>query len=554
MKQLALITLILGLSVFTSYAQRLDDHRFNHEYLQLPKEPLAADFQTYAVQFNPGTVNLAKMGMVEASLIKNYFSFANYDYAPEAGDFLLEVNLDGDFFVSKEAKKKQKTEGRGDDAKTVTYYQYLVKFRIPITYRVLDGKREIVADKIFSGYDRTFTKEFGEASSVTRLERAWENSGQASLDSWVKAEFANQMAAFQRHLQSNYDTRPATYTPIFYGIKKADKIGYEDMAAAVPALKSVVEGATVEAPLTMDAFGNNISLWEGALANAKADDKKESVAFQAAAYNMAQAYLITSNYAGAREMANRIAEAGRREWLQRAIMPLIDDQEARYQANQNVEARFHATFDADSHAAYMAQQNATNAPVAAAPAEDLSGFVVLKNGQDTLFGVITYDYKEIKGSDGAKNFKGLYVEDRANPDKAKRYLETEEFLFVKRGDVRLFPVRISFGPISLMTLQEPIYGTDGLILNRLNEGEGDYSYWLVHGARNRKGETVRKVYGIEEGLAFLNLNRTLANKFEDYCSTIVSKANEGTYESNETSYRMIIDDYASCNGTETFDQ
>ena len=553
MKQFALILLSLGLSTLACFAQRLDDHRFNHQYLRLPKTPLAADFQTYTVQLNPGSVNLAKMGMIEFSMIKNFFNLANYKYAPDAGDFLLEVNLDGDFFVSKEVKKKEKKEGSGDDAKVVTYYQYLVKFRIPITYRLLDGKREVMVDKIFSGYDRYFTKEFGEASSSARLEKAWEDSGQASLDNWVKAEFAKQMTAFQGHLQSLYDTRPATYTPIFYGMKKAEKIGYEAMAEAVPALKSVVEGATAEAPLTLADFGENISLWEAALANANADDKKESVAFQAAAYNLSQACLITGDYTRSREMAGRLAEAGRRDWLQRAIMPLIEDQEARYLANQNVEMRYHPTFDADSHAAYMAQYSGATASSATSSSEDFSGFVVLNSGTDTLFGVLTYDYKEIKGSDGAQNFKGLYVEDLANPNKSKRYVEVGEFIYLSRGGIKYFPVRISFGPISIMTLQEPVYGTEGLILNKLDEGEGDYSFWLVHGARNRKGETVRKVYGVDEGLAFMNLNKGLANKFEGYCPTIVDKANQGAYESNETSYRQIIDDYAACNGTEAFE-
>ncbi len=551
MKQLTLIALSLLFTCTTILAQRLDDQRFTHQYLQLPKEPLAGEFQTYAVQLNQGSVNLAKMGMLESSIISTYLNLENYDYNADAGDFLIEVNLDGDFFVSKEAKKKQKTEGKGDDAKVVTYYQYLVKFRIPITYRILDGKREVVVDKIFSGYDRHYEKTFGEASSTARLEQAWTNSGQASLDSWVKAEFSNQMSALQRHLQSSYDTRPATETTIFYSIKKADKIGYEEMAAAVPSLKSVVEGASATSPLSMEDFGENIGLWEAALANADANDKKESVAFQAAAYNLATASLITGDYVRAREMANRLTDAGRREWLQRAIMPVIDDRDQRFTANQNVEMTFNSSFDQASHTAYMAQQNAV-APTTAPTGEDQVGFVVLQNGQDTLHGILTYDYKEIRGTDGGKTLKGIHLEDRANPDKARRYLEVEEFLYINRGGVTYFPVRISVGPVGIMTLQEPLYGTSGLVLNRLDEGDGDFSYWLVHGAKNRKGETVRKVYALDGGL-FQGLNKSLANKFEGYCPTIVTKANQEVYESNGTSYREIIDDYAACNGTETFE-
>ena len=552
MKYFALILLTLCLAVTSITAQRLDEHKFTHQYQQLPKEPLAGDFKTYDVRINNGTLNLAKMGMLEASMIKSYFSLTNYTYQQGAGDFMLEINLDGDFFVSKEAKKKQKKQGSGDDAKTVTYYEYEVKYRIPVTYRILDGKRDVMVDKIFSGYDRHYTKTFGEASSIARLEAAWENKGDATLDTWVKADFRTLMTALQGHLQSLYDTRPATQTPIFYGIKKADKIGYEDFAAAVPNLKSVVEGATVEAPLTMADFGENITLWQAALESADATDKKEGVAFQAAAYNLAWAALLTGDYDQARAMATRLAEADRRDWLTRAIMPIIEDREQRFVINQNVAKTYHSTFDEASHTAYLGQQNATAGTVTGDdPTSDPTGFVVLNN-QDTLHGIISYSYKEI-GNDGLKNLKGVYVEDQTSTDRTRRYLEVEEFIYLKRGGVTYFPVAISFGPLSLMTLQEPLYGTEGLILNRLEDDEGEYSYWLVHAAENRKGDTVKKVYPLDDGL-LMNLNKSLANKFEGYCPGIVAKALEEAYDANGTSYREIIDDYAKCNGTETFER
>lgn len=552
--QLFLLFFIL-LSCYALDAQRLDDHKFTHQYTRLPLEPLQGDFNTYSVQINPGSINLAKMGMIESSMITNFFNLESYTYQEKQGDFLIAVKLDGDHYVSKEAKKKSKTEGRGDDAKVVTTYSYEVKFRIPILYQILDGKREVMIDKIYSGYDRHFTRSFGEASTVGRLDKNWENSGQATLDSWIKEEFANQMKLLQYHLASQIDTRPATETLTFYGIKKADKIGYEKLAAGVPALKSTIEGATPESPIDAASFGENIMLWEAALQNADATDKKESVAFQAAAYNLAQVYMFREDFTQARETAMRIEEAGRREYILKALLPVIEDREKRFMANQEVPKVYHASYDAESAATYEAQQAAQLAAVPASPiVEEISmeGFVVLKGGQDTLRGLIIDDYKEIKGSDGAKNFKGIYVEDQADLEKAKRYLEVGEFLYIRRNNQTLFPVRISFGPISIMTLQEPVYGTEGLVLNRLDEGDSDYSYWLVHAAENRKGELVKKVYGLDDGMAYLNLNKFISNKFEE-CSTIVQKAAGKEYESTGTSYRQLVDDYAECKGTEVFE-
>jgi hypothetical protein len=546
-----LLFILFGCNMLT--AQRLDDQRFVHQYTRLPLSPLEGDFKTYSVQIDQGTINLAKMGMIESSMIANHFNLESYTYQESKGDFLIAVKLDGDHYVSKEVKKGTKTEGKGDDAKVVTTYSYEVKFRIPILYQILDGKREVMVDKIYSGYDRLYTKSFGEARTVNSLEKSWENSGEATLEGWVKADFARLLQNLQRHLASEYDTRPVTETLTFYGIKKADKIGYEALNEGVQALKSTIEGATPESPLVLATFGDNINIWETALQNASADDKKESVAFQAAAYNLAQAYAIAGDNVNALATANRLTEAGRREYLLRTLLPIIEDRANRFNANQGVSNTYYSTYDAESAAVYEAaqvQQAVASSTTLETPS--IEGYVVLKNGQDTLRGLIIDDYKEIKGSDGAKNFKGVYVEDQSNPDKARRYLEVEEFLYIRRNDQTLFPVRISFGPISMMTLQEPIYGTQGLVLNRLDEGDNDYSYWLVHGTENNRGNAVKKVYGLDDGMAYLNLNKFVANKFEE-CPTIVQKATNKEYESNGTSYRQLVDDYAACNGTVVFE-
>ena len=63
---------------------------------------------------------------------------------------------------------------------------------------------------------------------------------------------------------------------------------------------------------------------------------------------------------------------------------------------------------------------------------------------------------------------------------------------------------------------------------------------------------MKKVYGLDDGMAYLNLNKFVANKFEE-CPTIVQKATNKEYESNGTSYRQLVDDYAACNGTVVFE-
>lgn len=524
-------------------AQRLDDVDFKHTYLQVPMVPLQGSFKTYSVVIKPNGVNFGKMGMIESAMKENFFSLESYQYVKEGGDFVILVTLDGNHFVSKTLKKSEVTEGEGAAAKKVTYYSYEVLMRTPISYAIYDGERQLMIEKVVSSYERTFKGTFGKATSTQNLDKEWNNAGDATVEGWVKADFADQMKNLHGHLKRSYDTYTVTKERRFLTMKNADKIGYQEMADAVLKLKPVVEGATVDNPLTLASFGDQIGMWEKALANANPMDKKEGFAFQMAAFNLAMANALTGNFEVATAMAERIGETGRKEYIANPVNEVIKDLQARAKANESIPSTYVGKFNPEAHAIFMSEHKPIQLnPSVTTTRESLPDYVVLLATKDTLTGMITSDFKTVRE---LKSFQGLWIEGIMDGELKKRYVKVEEMSVMRKNSVVLRPILVGLGIIGVITLQETLYASDDLALMKGHEGEGDGSFFLLHMVLDKKGESDLKVYALNDGLAFMNFNKGIAGKFED-CPNIVEKANNKGYEKNETSLRTLVDDYKAC--------
>ncbi|MCB0637115.1 MAG: hypothetical protein KDC54_10885, partial [Lewinella sp.] len=457
--------------------------------------------------------------------------FQAYQQKPLEGDFELVVQLAGDNLVSREVVSKEVTRGRGDDARKVTVYSYLVKYRTPVTYQLLDGKRQIMREAIFVGFDQLEEKTFGEEASRSALESAWEANGNVTYTGWLKESYANRLGALGQFLQRQIDTRTVTEPIVFYGIKRADKIGYEDMEELIPRLKTIIEAATVEAPLSLEAFADFLPVWENALTNADPEDRRESIAYQAAAVNLGKAYALCGQFEQARTYLARFSEADRRNYLASPLEDMINDLEQRRAANQQVPQTFVGTFDPAS----VALTRSSSSPAPAAEEQ----FLVLTGSLDTIRGVISYDYKV---RESYQTLEHIQLEDATNTASPVRLFTPEEVLFVRKGNQEFIPVRVSIGPLSMTNMQELIYGNTGMVLSRF-ESEGTYDYCVTYVEEDRRGDPVRETIALTNPLA--NLNRVLARKFE-HCPVVSQKAGAEAYQETETSYRELVDDYASC--------
>jgi len=544
MKNQLLLVLLVCCTAGLMQAQRLDDLVLNHTHLQLPTHPLQGNFKTYSVVIKPNGVNFAKMGMAESTLKETYFPLQRYQYVPDGGDFVILVTLDGNFLVSKTLKKSEVTEGQGPSAKKVTYHSYEVKTRLPVTYAIYDGERKLMLEQIYSPYDRILTNSFGKETTVAALDKAWENSGQATLDGWVKADFVQVMQGLYEHLKSRFDTYPVTRKVALYTLKNAEKIGYQEVADAVTAAKPVVEGATANKRLTLADFGDNVGRWEKILAEVDPKDKKLDVVFQMAAYNLGMANALSGQYETAVKLADRISEAGRKDLMVKAIKDIVADRQAREKANENVPTTFSGTVNPTAHQQFMAEFKSVAQEAVAERAASVPDFVILYPTKDTLLGVVTYEYKKVGDT---RTFQGAWVEN-ADPNTGlvkKRWVKMEEILMLRKNQTLYIPVTMSIAIISITTLQEPLYEKGSLTLTRINDGEQAGYFYLLHITKNKKGESKLEVYALNDGLAFLNLNKGIANKFET-CPVVAQKAGKGYYQRNETSLRELMDDYSTC--------
>lgn len=545
MKKSLLVFLLLSLMITVSVsAQKLDDQKHTWNHLRLAKSPLQADFKSYSIRIDDSEKSFSSLGIMKTKIPQDFFQFEAYEYKPSEGDFEIFIKLGRDVLIKRELVKKAEKQGKGEDAKTITYYSYEVHYRIPLTYQILDGKRVIMEEGNFI-YNRTQKKTFGKERSSAALTSKWYESGNASLNTWVKAKIGSQLRDLSAHILNMHDTRMVGRKIDFYSIKKAEKIGFEDMAAKTEAqLADVIKLASAEHKLTLADFGDLIDTWKTTLQAADASDKKESVAFQAAAWNLGMANALCGNYGDGLTFANKLSEADKRAYLKRNLTSFIDDFVAREKANQNVEHIYHPTFDKESALLNVVPASGPETVVFNTGAEPIEreGYVVLAASKDTIRGFLKYNYR-LKNNTEAYTLTSVVVENAANSPSV-RTIQPEEILEVREGDELLLPVEAGFGPLSMVVLLREIHTVEGLMLTKY-EHNGEDSYYLLHLVKNKKGEKKRKVYGLEDGLMFMNLNSSLAKKFED-CPAIVEKANNKGYKKLETSYLEILEDYNGC--------
>ncbi len=541
MKTTCILLLWILSTAFLAQAQRLDDVNFNYTYLQLPSHPLQGDFRTYSVMFKPNGINFARLGMLESSLRETYFTFVQYQQVADGGDFVILVTFDGNTLVSKTLKKSEVTEGQGPNARKVTYHSYEVKTRLPIIYALYDGERRLMEEAIFSPYDRIVANTFGKETTVEALDKAWNNTGQTSLDNWLKADFTEQLKALSAHLKSRYDTYAVTRRIPFYTIRNAEKIGYQELADAVMTLRPTVEATTAHRKLQLEDFSAHLNPWQKALAEVDPKDKRLDIVFQMAAYNLAMAHALSGQYDAAIRFANRIAEAGRKDNMTKPIFDFVTDRQTRERANANVPVVFSGRFSAEAHRRFVLEhrqstpQATTNIGITSAP-----DFIVLKYSNDTLYGAINPDFAYIGN---AQSLQGAWIESTQYGQVKKNYVKAEEILLWRKDGLLQLPLTLPV-VVDINTLQTPLYQRSGLNLVRVSEGASTGSLYLVRMAR-RRGENPLEVYALNEGVASQNLNNMLAQKF-DYCPTIVQKARRGYYQRTEASLRELIDDYSIC--------
>ena len=519
MKQSTLLLALLAVSLtLPCFGQKTKSKSLSFQILRLPAQPLEGDFKTYSVRFQNEGLALSELGLLETQVVAKYFDFQKFDQNGNQGDFELVVQLFGDNLVQRQPESFEKTVGRGDDAKTVTYYRYQVSYKMPIVYQIKDGRRTIIRESIFNPHDNIQSYKWGEYKTAKALKDAWGGKGMTELNRKLKEELTNQLARLGAVLKNEIDQRYIDTQTAFFTIKKPEKFNLEEMDKALEVANKALAKTLSGTPITNieSDMEPALTIWKETAASNSASDKKRGIVHFACQYNLAKSYWLMGQYDLSREYINKAEKVGKRGGQLKTLSNAIADAETRIDVNENLQFIHQGQYDPASAEAAFAGNNTAND-------------YIMTWEQDTVFGTITYDI-DMFGIDKIKVEPVGEAMRVFNPDEVAIIVQANRTYqpLAARPVISIAP---AFVPLEL------VYYTEKMILYRLDL-EGEYEYFI------RKAEKGADPVNVS-GRKFSNFNKGLATYFEN-CPAIKEKAEAGEYKRSETTLRGIVDEYTAC--------
>ena len=493
-------------------------------YVRLPATPLQGNFDSYSVKVIDNAADLPELEISAEELKEQYFNFKKYNKVSNGGDFKVVAQLSRLGYPAYEVIKGEKTEGSGDNAKTVNYYYVEVSIDVPLTYQIKDGKRQVMVER---NADYVHTFEFGDASSVRGVARQWSAERKNILPEERRNAVFNAVKRLSNRLNSDIDERVIKVKKDVFYIKKAKKYDLEDFDDALETAKASYPASSesgVSNDVTSD-MASAVKIWADAAGDYSVENKKEvNIAF-VANMNLATYHAIAGNL----DEASRYileAEAAKTKKVRVANMrKLIADLENRAAANAAIPNTYVGKYDSSA---------SDDDDYIGGAYEEGSTYLVDNNGKKYVGDVV------LKwGNAGVRRV--LFHDANAGADAEPMVYKPEE---IKSVTIR----KNEYVPVSVPSLENPL-AKNYYFCQKLDEVAGKVglfeakgSYLFVFYGAGKKGKD--KVYH-SDGLKLLNLNKGLASLFEG-CSVISGKATEKKYLRNELSYRSVIEDYKAC--------
>ncbi|MEN0005972.1 MAG: hypothetical protein AAF798_17610 [Bacteroidota bacterium] len=517
------LLLAVWLVPLTCIGQKLDGESVTLSYIQEAESPLQGDFKTYSVKVIQNGLDIRKFGFTASSLAERFLKLQDYQYKPTKGDFEIVVELSNDNFVSSESKKRVKTKGKGDAARKITTYYREVEYRMPLSYKLLDGKRELMREEIVVPFDKTMKKEYGNEPSISALTKKWNKERRKLQQEWLKEEFLKSMSALGNHLANKIDTRTLNKSFKFYSIRKASKYDKQLWDDAITAIEDAAKAKKTPQELKAD-LAEAMEDWKLGLESYDPSQKSEDDLYFVCSFNLSQVALLNRDFEACASYQELAVKADKKSNTLSFWKKFRQDLERRATVNTNVENLYVGTYSLLEETS----NQSTAAPV------EYTDFLVL-HSQDTIYGIIDM----IRGG-AAHDIKDFKVENQSNAQQPIRSYASDQVQQVfKHGKIHdVLPTYLPDSAFPGIEMLVRVYRTEKAGLYTFNNGEKTRYFFMKFNA-----DTYARS---PSGLKFLSLNKGIRNYFKN-CPTLEKKTRDKVYDRNKTSYIQVIDDYTSCN-------
>lgn len=517
--------------------------------------PFTTDFKTITVRFH-GEEHLKRYGILPSELAASEFKFVKFKNVPSQGDLHLDVFIQQPEYLG---VVREKGSRKVNDVDVPTYY-YKGTVITPMSYELRDGARNIIEESIVysaSDHQHFYSDSYG---SIGELSKVWEESQNIVISKKLTGILRGSLNKTALLIRDRFDDQIIDDKVNLFDLKKAEKINAEFLNTAFIKITS----SLAENPMAAewdDATKKEITdlLTKGTKFGT--DDNDERVAYAIAHYNLAVMNLFWNNIALARTHISKGKIADRKIYEFEQIEKIINLFASRGKSDDVSTKQYVAGYEegADSKLPGLVITTKVGAVVEDFSAKKARSIdtVLVKNG-DTIIGYVNavHIMRKIVDTELA-DFTHVMIKP-LNMSQEEVKVKWDDVIYILHKGTYLapLPTKIVMSVNPPINLYEVVKMSKDEKLVLMRTGYHESMPYTLNDADKRiflymympAGTTEYDLLPVSAGSRYvLGLNGALAKDFE-FCSGIVTKANNKHYDLKEELLSELVMDYDKCKG------
>lgn len=305
LKALFLFLFLLIGTTITAQKVDMDRKTISVNITRFPNSPKLLDYNTYVVHFSePGGFFLLH-NLNKDQIIDKNFNINGFHKAQIKGDFTLDVILNN---ASISQSTSSSTSTKDKNGKTHTSYFYILKYAVPVSYRLLDKSGSIIHSQVIKDGKNVKEWKSDNYDSPKDLENKMKNDFNLILNQQIAIYLNEAFIDLTKHVNENFGFGSHyVWVPTYeldskkhpeYG---AYKTSFDTIKLVLRALKP---GCDIEGIRLLSA--NTIKYFEELVPKLSQEDKQQYKLLEATLTNLMYLHFYLDNYAKYNEYAGKL--------------------------------------------------------------------------------------------------------------------------------------------------------------------------------------------------------------------------------------------------------
>jgi tetratricopeptide (TPR) repeat protein len=299
------------LTVTTGFGQKVNLDKFwiKPSWVQLPRNPLPAEFTTYSTEFTAVGVDLSSVNFAPKDLKQAYFSISGFRKVDKGGHVTINVQIDKPQFDKFVVIAEDYTVKK--DSVTIKKTKYYFQFQtvIPVRYALEDVNQAILEEGAISDGSKPLPYKSAEFTEKPLLDTYWiKNKAEILRTQWT-TQLGSVLGAFQQRLNADYGYVPVRQqSDELWILNSSRHPEYAAYKEAYQTINGAIEAMTPERPLDSTALQPAIAYLKGLPARFPSDDKADRKLRYSAYFNLSKIYYWLDDFTAATAQAKALIQ------------------------------------------------------------------------------------------------------------------------------------------------------------------------------------------------------------------------------------------------------